>query len=120
MTNQVFTVEENSPAGTLIGIVDANDGDDDRLLYFEIIEGHEEGYFQINHRTGALSVGDPSGFNYELNAQFTIQIKVEDDHKNSLSATAYITINITDVFENPEGQIAYYPFDGNGSECLLF
>ena len=116
MTNQEFIIEENSPAGTLIGIIDATDGDEDQLLSFEIIEGHEEGYFQINHRTGALSVGNPSGFNYEANRLLTIQVEVEDDHKNSLSATAYITVNITDVFEHPEGQIAYYPFDGNADD----
>lgn len=115
--NQEFSIEENSPAGTLIGIIDADDGDEDQLLSFEIIEGHEEGYFQINHRTGALSVGDPSGFNYEINRELTIQVRVEDDHRNSLSATAYITVNITDVFEHPEGLIAYYLFDGNADDA---
>jgi len=76
------------------------------LLSFEIIEGHEEGYFQINHRTGALSVANPSGFDYEMNQHLDLRVQVEDDHKNPLSATAGIRVNITDVFEHPEGLMA--------------
>lgn len=116
VNDQEFTIEENSPAGTLIGIIEAFDGDEDQLLSFEIIEGHEEGYFQINHRTGALSVANPSGFNYEINQKLALTVLVEDDHKHSLSATANVTVNITDVFEQPDGLIAYYPFDGNAHD----
>ena len=45
-----------------------------------------------------------------------IQVKVEDDHENPMSASAYVTVNVTDVIELPDGQIAYYPFSGNADD----
>lgn len=116
MNDQEFTIEENIPAGTQIGIIEAFDGDEGQELSFEIIEGHEEGYFQINHRTGALRVANPSGFDYEMNRQLNLRVQVEDNHKDPLSATAQITVNITDVFEHTEGLIACYPFEGNADD----
>ncbi|MEA3476866.1 MAG: LamG-like jellyroll fold domain-containing protein [Bacteroidota bacterium] len=117
MADQEFTIAENSPVGTIIGIVNASDGDEGQQLSFEITDGNEDGAFSIDPQSGTLSVADSTCFDFELNEQLTILVQVNDDHSQSMSATASITVSITDVFEQPAGLVAYYPFDGNAIDA---
>lgn len=114
---QTFELNENPYNGDVIGVVTASDEEAHQSLTFSITTQNDDGYFQIDPHSGTLTVADSTGFDYETNEKLEILVKVEDDHSQPLSSIAQITINISDVFELPEGQVAYYPFDGNADDA---
>ncbi|MDF1574275.1 MAG: cadherin domain-containing protein [Bacteroidales bacterium] len=65
IVDQEFSVEENSPAGTVIGRVEASDRDEGQVLAYAIIDGNDEGICTIDPSGGTLSVLDPANLNYE-------------------------------------------------------
>lgn len=100
LVDQEFTVEENSPRGTIIGAVDASDADEDQKVTFAIIDGNEEGSFVIGSENGILSVADPSALDYESTTEFVIKVSVSDNHKKDpLESTAKIQVNLSDENE---------------------
>ena len=95
---QTFSVDENSAPLTPVGIVLANDPETPSGLTFEIISGDPTGLFAINAATGALRVAK-NGLNHEAIDSFALIVRVTDP--GELSASATITVNITDLDEPP-------------------
>jgi hypothetical protein len=119
IANQTFTIEENSPAGTIIGTVEADDQDDGQPISFEIIDGNLDGTFHINESSGILTVADPANLDYESSTSFTFSVSASDNHKkNPLESSAVIQIVMTDVKEITDGLIAHYSFSGNAANDL--
>ena len=113
---QTLSLDENPFNGQIIGVITATDDDTYQSLEFSIVDPENKGYFQIDPQSGELSVADSTAFDFETNEQLVVEIKVEDNHPQSLSSTENFTVDINDVFEVPVGQIAYYPFDGNAND----
>jgi hypothetical protein len=108
--NQQFTVNENSPAGTIIGTVVATDGENDPLT-FTIASGNESGVFSLGSGTGELSVLDPIDLDFERNPVFELTVDVSD---NEFTSTATITVQLIDEEEEAvlgiqEEIISIYP-----------
>ncbi len=102
IVNQEFSIEENSPTGTIIGAVDASDEDEDQKISFEITDGNLESTFEINPSNGIISIASPTKINYEENTEFMITVVVTDNHdKEPLASSAIIKINVTDENEFP-------------------
>jgi hypothetical protein len=99
VSDQEFTTDENTPAGTIIGTVNAYDLDQGQSLSYAIIEGNDAGTFGIDARAGQVSVEDPLLLDYELNREFNMTVKVSDDGKPVMSSTATITVILKDVNE---------------------
>jgi len=92
-----FSVDENSPDGTVIGAVSASDPDADTLSY-EIISGDAEKVFAIDG-AGEIKVNNSSKLDYEASAVYTLTVRVSDGTGDK---TVFVTINIKDVNEPPE------------------
>ncbi len=90
--SQSFQVDEHSPAGTVIGTVQASDNEDDILTY--TIDAAEN--FLIDENTGALSIGDGLKLDYESDPDLDFTVSVFDG--NGIS-DANITLNIADINE---------------------
>lgn len=116
---QSFTMEENPLTGQEIGSVIAVDPESHQKLFYRIADGNEGGYFQIDSITGVLSVQDTVPFDYELNQNLSIGVIVSDDHKNTLSTSAEITIEITNVIEINHYTISLQPGGENGKDALF-
>ncbi len=101
MSNQIFSIPENSPNGQQFGVVVASDPDAGQTLTYSIVSGNYNNAFEINSSTGALSVYNSSVFNFEANAILIIVVKVQDDGQVSLFTQSTVTVNLTDVNENP-------------------
>ncbi|MEN8226614.1 MAG: cadherin repeat domain-containing protein [Bacteroidota bacterium] len=98
--NQEFSLDENSPAGTIVGVVIAYDLDNQQPVSFRIREGDDDGTFEIDQTGGHLSVADPLKLDYELQAQLVISVLVSDDHpRNPMESMATITIHLNDLNE---------------------
>ncbi|XP_062596826.1 protocadherin Fat 4-like [Saccostrea cucullata] len=96
----VFNIKENSPIGTLVGKVDATDGDRgiNALLTYRI-KTYEEGHagkFAINSTTGEIRSFDV--IDREVEDFYAILLIVEDG--GSLSSEAMVNITITDENDN--------------------
>ncbi len=99
--SQSFSLNENSPLGTVVGTVAATDPDSGQTLTYAIIGGIPAGAFALNSATGQITVADPSLLNYEATPSLNLIVRVTDNGSPTLSASALVTINLTDVNEAP-------------------
>lgn len=89
-----FIIPENSPTGTAVGTATATDPDGD-ALNFTITAGNINNTFSIHTTTGAITVNDPTELDYETRTSIPITVTVNDP--GGLSASALITVNISDL-----------------------
>lgn len=96
--NQLFRISENSPNGTLVGIIAAYDLEGDTLK-FEI-DPTDSLPFEMEAGTGNLLVKDRSLLNAQTQAKFTFKVKVSDTHDADSYNSATITV-VIDGENNP-------------------
>jgi hypothetical protein len=97
--DQEFSVDENSPEGTLVGAVIAFDPDPGQSVTFGIRDGFDEDIFTIDEE-GFISVVDPTQLDYETATEFQLPIVVTDDHpKEPMESLATMTILVNDLNE---------------------
>ncbi|NXI36685.1 CAD19 protein, partial [Galbula dea] len=99
----VASVPEMSPEGTSVTQVTATDGDDPsgnsaRLLY-SLIQGQP--YFSVEPKTGVIRMA--SQMDRETKDQYLVIIQAKDmvGQAGAFSATATVTINLSDINDNP-------------------
>ncbi|MBI4659046.1 MAG: cadherin domain-containing protein [Verrucomicrobia bacterium] len=98
-----FNVLENSPPGFFVGKVNATDADPGSSLNFVITTGNLGGVFNINSSSGEIFVSGKLDFEpLPTDKKFTLSVLVADTGIPSLSASATVTINVTDVNEPPQ------------------
>ena len=98
-TDNTRVVDENSAAGTAVGMpVVATDADGDTLIY--TLTGTDAAAFEIDRGTGQISVGQGTMLDYETGTtSYTVTVTATDPHNRM--ATIDVTINVTDVDEDP-------------------
>ena len=92
---QTFSVTENSTAGTVVGTVAATDEDAGDNLTFAITSGNVNNAFAINARSGEITAAGT--IDHETTPTYNLTVQVSD---GDLSATAAVTINVTNVNDN--------------------
>ena len=92
---QTFSVTENTAAGTTVGTVAATDEDAGDNLTYSITAGNVGNAFVINENTGVITVAGT--IDHETTPTYTLTVQVSD---SDLSATAAVTINVTNVNDN--------------------
>ena len=116
---RVFTVEENVPLGTDIGVpVTATDEDGDTLTYSVDTASPYSGYFQINSETGQLQTNVANGrvFSHENDPNEYDIIVVADDGRGRTAQIA-VVVSVTDVNEPPDAPVAV-TVTGSGTTSL--
>jgi hypothetical protein len=96
-----FSIAENSAASTSVGTVSGTDPDVGQSKTFSIISGNTGNAFAINSTTGAITVANSGPLNFEVTPTFNLVVQVTDNGSPSISRTAAITINLTNVNEAP-------------------
>ena len=116
-----FSIRENEPDGTIVGCISASDADDgdNSILFYSIV--NEFGAvscldgtpFRING-SGCLRTCET--FDYENIVSYTFTVRVCDNGTSMLCSTRSITVNVTDLNDNP---IVYTedPFFVDVNEC---
>ena len=116
--NQTFTKPEkqsngkNWQAGASVGkVTTASDPDDDQLTYNVLTTGVP---FKFNNGSNELVITDGSVLDYETKPKWELKVQVSD---GELTATATVTVNITNVNEGPENLVLKneYSVDENTS-----
>ena len=97
----VFTVNENSAAGTVVGMITASDPDIYNpafgTLTYSLLNASTQ--FNINAHTGAITVAADAALDYEKASVYTLRVRVTD---GVFSDTAVVTVKVADVNELPE------------------
>jgi len=109
-----LTVAENSANGTVVGTVAATDPDAGDTRTYSITAGNNDGIFAINSATGEITVTDNSNLNYESATSYGLTVKVEDS--GGLTDTAAVTVNVTDVNEDPTVSSASFSIDEHSAD----
>jgi hypothetical protein len=97
IANQTFSLAENSENGTSVATIEATDLEGDALT-FAIISGNTSNAFLLSSSTGAIIVTNSEVLDFETNPSFSLLVSVSD---GALTETATITIDLTDVDEDP-------------------
>lgn len=111
ISDQTFTLEENSANGTSVGTVVATDAESEPQT-FVIESGNEAGAFLLVSATGELMVANSSELDFESTPSFELNVSVSGGNQTT---TATITINLTDIEETVLGAqlddqfISFYP-----------
>jgi uncharacterized repeat protein (TIGR01451 family) len=100
--DQSLSIEENSPAGTVVGTLTASDPDSLQSLTFQIIDDPSEGAFALNPSSGVLTVLDAGKLDYETVTNFVLTVQVTDNGVPPRSDTALVSIAILDVAEDTD------------------
>jgi len=109
-SDDTFTINEHSSAGTVVGTVTASDIDFGDSLAYRIIGGSGSGVFGIDPATGEIIVVDPGSLVNETNPSFDLSIEVEDTA--GATDTAAISILLTNVNDPPVAADDRYTVDG--------
>ena len=93
-----IAIAENTAPNTILGQATATDDDNDTLTY-AITGGTGLNVFDIDPDTGEITTTGPLDF--ETTNIYTIDIEVTDNQTPALTDTKTLTINITDLNEQP-------------------
>jgi hypothetical protein len=100
--DQVFTIHENAPPGTIVGVVIAYDPDPDQEISFSFGQGNEDRAFLMEKSTGFITVINPEPLDYERNTEMILEVIVRDDHSSEpKESSAQISIMLEDINEFP-------------------
>jgi VCBS repeat-containing protein len=101
IANQAFSVAENTPNLASVGTVLASDADTSQTLTYVITGGNTGGAFAINAATGEITVANSLALDHEVNPTIALTVQVTDSLAPTRSASATVTITVTDVNEAP-------------------
>ena len=104
----IYTVKENSAAGTSVGKVNADDEDIWSELTFKLVniqgEGDVASLFKIDNN-GNITVAANANLDYETKNEYRVKVVVTDNGSSKgftdLSDSVIITIQVTDEDEKP-------------------
>lgn len=97
MTDQTFTVDENSSGGTVIGNLTATDVEWWQTLTYTIIAADSSGVFALNP-SGQLTLINYDILDFETKPTYTLTVVVYDNGTDTVRTdTATVTININDL-----------------------
>ena len=101
ITTTSLEVNENSLEGSHIGTVEVTDADTESVNSFtwSIVDGNDNGAFNIDSASGDLAVNNSSKINHEADANQSLIIVVNDGANNSQGQT--VVVDIKDVNEVP-------------------
>ncbi|AFZ48850.1 cadherin domain-containing protein [Dactylococcopsis salina] len=93
VSNETFSIEENSPIETVVGTVRASDPEGQSLTF----SLDDNSVFEIDDQ-GEITVVDNTVLDFETNPSFTLNVTVDD---GELTDTVSVTVNVNNVNESP-------------------
>lgn len=110
-----FTIDENSPNGTVVGTMPVSDEDAQQSYTFEIAIPVPSA-FAIDPTTGEITVADETQLNYETNPVSSLLVRVTDNGDPTFVRYGVVTINLNDVNDPPVVADQSYTVDENSPD----
>lgn len=98
LNDTIASVPENASVGHQVVTLDVSDPDVGDTFTFTITAGNDDGVFAIGSNNGEITVANTANLDFETTPSYQLTIVVTDS--GDLSATAAVTINVTDQAEN--------------------
>ncbi|AXQ31561.1 hypothetical protein D0B54_24000 [Solimonas sp. K1W22B-7] len=108
---QVFSVDENKAAGTVVGTVAASHPTVGETLTYSIVGATLSGVFAIDSTTGELRVANPALLNYEYAPVQQVSVRVTDSA--GLADTTTVRVNLIDQPDPALGRGQVFSVDEN-------
>ena len=99
LTAAAFSIDENTPTGTVAFKVEVSDPDFGDHHEFVIAAGNVNNIFTIDSLTGVISVNNPTSLDFESLASLTLRISATD--AAGLSDSTTIDVTVGDINETP-------------------
>ncbi|MDB5334442.1 MAG: hypothetical protein JWN70_61 [Planctomycetaceae bacterium] len=100
LNNLTLSVPENTANGSVVTTLAATDADLNKTFSYSIVAGNSLGIFTINSASGAITIADKTNLNRESVSAVSLSVQVSDGGPGvPRTATANVTINVTDVNE---------------------
>ena len=99
ISDQTFSIEENTANGTIVDTVAALDPNEGDTLSYSIISGNTDDVFAIDSSSGQITVS--GSLDHETTPSYSLTVQVSDGGTPALTSTATITINVTDANDAP-------------------
>jgi hypothetical protein len=109
ISNQAFSLKENSGNGTVVGTVAASDPDAGQTLSYQVTAGNASGAFAIDAATGRITVANAAALDFEATPAFVLTVQVTDSGTPARLSTATVTVNLTNVNEAPANRLPTAP-----------
>src|SRR6185436_10126742 len=100
VNDQTFSVAENTANGTTVGTIVATDPDAGQTRTFSVTGGSGQAAFAVS-AAGVITVANSTLLNFETTTSFTLNVTASDNGTPTVTDTAVITINVTNVNEAP-------------------
>ena len=113
-SDATFSLAENSADGTVVGSVSASDPDAGDTLSYAITGGDPSRGVRIDAATGQITVADSAQLDFETTPVFNLTVTVTD--AGGLSDTAAVTVNLTNVNEDPTASDATFSLAENSAD----
>lgn len=94
MADQVFYIDENLAAGSIVDTIIATDPNNDPITY-TIVSGNINDAFALNSNTGILTVNNSMAIDYETTPVFNLIVEAGDG--NSAPVRASIEVHLNDL-----------------------
>src|SRR5512133_1203837 len=112
ITDQAFSIEENSSAGAFVGSVSSSD-EDGQALFYKILGGNTDNAFKISETEGRITVNNKLAVDFEITPVFTLTIEVKDTKGKATNADIIITLkNVEIPFSDKTFSIDEYSDNG--------
>lgn len=98
---ETFTVDENSPVGTVVDTLTVTDEDEGQSFTYEIIAASSPGTFAIDPSTGEITVADAGPVSVEDPVTWGLRVRVTDNGSPARSGEATIFISLNNVNDPP-------------------
>lgn len=99
LNNTTFSVAENTPNSTLVGIISATDPDAGDAITYTITASNPVPAFAIGSTNGRITVSNVSQLDFETRPTFTLTVEAKD--RGLLTDTAQVIINLTNANDAP-------------------
>ena len=96
-----FDVAEGTASGNAVGTVGFTDADAGDAHTFAITAENDDDAFVIDSATGVITVATGAELDFETTPSYSLTVWVTDDGAGTLSGSATITVDVTDVNEAP-------------------
>lgn len=101
-----FEIDENAPAGTLVGRITGIAVDPGETVTIAITGGNIGQTFHVEGFNDNISVAVNDLLDFETHPEFQLTITVTDNGAVPLSSTALVTIRLRDVVEGPTSGVS--------------
>lgn len=100
IANQQFSINENAPSGSVVGMIQATDPNAGQTLTYAIVTGNYSNAFALSS-SGLLTVSNSSALNFEAITLISLTVSVTDNGTPTASSQATISVSILNVNETP-------------------